>query len=185
MPMSPSHGVETKLGKTALLALGIVAMSGCGADLRSPESGIGDLAVPSRDDFALVGDAMQRRCGTLDCHGQIGRNLRLFGRLGLRLPGGGDLFDPTTEEEYSASYRSTVGLEPETLSKVVKKDVSPYELAMVRKPRGLESHKGFQLMTRGDALDICIVGWLIGEPSPDACTAVIETSKPPESDGGP
>jgi hypothetical protein len=184
MPMNALYGVETIRREAALLALGLAAMGGCGSDLRSPESGIGALAVPSRDDFALVGDAMQRRCGTLDCHGQIGRNLRLFGRLGLRLPSVPDPLDPTTDEEYSASYRSIVGLEPETLSKVVKHEVSPFELALVRKPRGLESHKGFQLMSRGDALDICIVGWLIGEYSPVACTAVIETSKP-EPDGGP
>jgi hypothetical protein len=172
-----------KVSSSLFLAVTLVTMQGCGSDLRTPEGGNRDFAMPSRDDFPLVGDAMQMRCGTLDCHGQLGRNLRLFGRLGQRLPREGDILDPTTEEEYTASFLSVVGLEPETLSKVVKKEASPFALTMVRKPRGIESHKGLQLMSRGDALDICIVGWLIGEYSADACTAAIETSKP-EPDGG-
>jgi hypothetical protein len=130
-----------------------------------------------------VADAMQKHCGTLDCHGQIGRNLRLYGRLGLRLPGDGGTLDPTTEAEYHASYLAVIGLEPEALSKVVNKDSSPFELTMVRKPRGLEKHKGLQLMDRGDALDICFVGWLIGEYNVDACAAAIDIPRP-EPDGG-
>jgi hypothetical protein len=182
--MSAASEISTKVASTTLAALLMVPVSACGSDLRSPENGIGELAVPSREQFPLVGDAMQKYCGTLDCHGQIGRNLRLYGRLGLRLPvDGGGTFDPTTEEEYGASYLSVIGLEPETLSKVVKKNISPFELSMVRKPRGLETHKGLQLMSRGDALDLCIVGWLIGETSADACTVAIETPRP-EPDGG-
>lgn len=182
--MKAASEISNTLSCATLAALLIVPASGCTADLRSPENGIGALAVPSREQFPLVGDAMQKYCGTLDCHGQIGRNLRLYGRLGLRLPGdGGGTFDPTTDEEYGASYLSVIGLEPETLSKVVKKDSSPFELAVVRKPRGLELHKGSQLMSRGDALDLCIVGWLIGEASADACTVAIETPRP-EPDGG-
>lgn len=183
MPMKSPIDIRGRLARTALIGLSLCAMQACGADLRTPEGGDRDLAVPSRDNFPLVGDAMQRSCGTLDCHGQIGRNLRLFGRLGLRLPSDGDTFDPTTEEEYAGSYLSVTGLEPESLSKVVKREVSPFELTMVRKARGLEMHKGLQLMARGDALDVCIVGWLIGEYSEEACTAAIEKPKP-EPDGG-
>lgn len=32
-----------------------------------------------------VADALQPSCGTLDCHRQVTRNLRLFGARGLRL----------------------------------------------------------------------------------------------------
>jgi hypothetical protein len=169
----------------AVASLALVTLCGCEADLRSPNNGIGELEFPSRADFPPVADAMQARCGTLDCHGQIGRNMRVFGRLGLRLPGeGGDPMSPlTTDEEYTASYLSVTNLEPETMSKVVKNELSPVQLAFVRKPRELEKHKGLQLMTKGDPLDRCLVGWLTGTPDPDACTQVILTPKP-EPDGG-
>jgi hypothetical protein len=43
------------------------------------------LSAPPREGFESVADAMQPSCGTLDCHGQPGRNLRLYGGRGLRL----------------------------------------------------------------------------------------------------
>jgi prepilin-type processing-associated H-X9-DG protein len=43
------------------------------------------LLVPPRNGFESVADAMQPSCGTLDCHGQPDRNLRLYGGRGLRL----------------------------------------------------------------------------------------------------
>src|SRR4051812_23481216 len=73
------------------------------------------LAAPAAADFPEVSDALELSCGTLDCHGQVGRNLRVYGYGGLRLsaidpPAG----DPTTDLEYLASYVSLVSLEPET-----------------------------------------------------------------------
>jgi hypothetical protein len=45
-----------------------------------------ELLAPTRNNFEQVADAMQPHCGTLDCHGEAGRNMRLFGSRGLRLP---------------------------------------------------------------------------------------------------
>ena len=179
-----SNVKATQLAKVQALLV-VSTLWGCGADRNSPNHGIGELAVPDRADFPLVSDAMQLRCGTLDCHGQMGRNLRLFGHFGLRLDNSHNPFEPpTTEAEYDASYLSVVGLEPETTSKVIKRELTPVQLAFVRKPRAIELHKGHQLMTQGDPLDRCLVSWLLGAFDADACTTVIETPRP-EPDGGP
>jgi hypothetical protein len=174
----------TQLMKAQAL-LAFLTLGGCGGDLSSPNHGIAELQFPSRADFPPVSDAMQLRCGTLDCHGQVGRNLRLYGHYGLRLKDTDNPFDPfmSTEEEYEASYRSVTELEPEMMSKVVKKEAQSIDLVFVRKPRGLEKHKGHTLMYQGDPLDRCLVGWVKGAFDPDACMTVITTSKP-EPDGG-
>jgi hypothetical protein len=129
------------------------------------------LAAPARDGFPRVADALVATCGTLDCHGQLGRNLRLYGNHGLRLartddPGGA----PTTAEEYDASYWSVIGLEPETLDEVVRAHgADPERLSLVRKPRGTERHKGGTLMQAGDALDRCLRSWIEGDVDAAAC----------------
>ena len=69
-----------------------------------------------------VADAMQPSCGTLDCHGQPDRNLRLYGGRGLRLDPVKASKDGDTEPpEYEANYWSVVALEPEILSTVTRK----------------------------------------------------------------
>ena len=61
------------------------------------------IVAPSETSFPSVATFLERRCGTLDCHGQVGRNLRLYGFDGLRLdptdvPGG----RATTADEIQA-----------------------------------------------------------------------------------
>src|SRR6267154_195476 len=57
-----------------------------------------ELLAPPRANFERLADAMQPHCGTLDCHGQAGRNLRLFGGRGLRLlPGANRLAGAISE----------------------------------------------------------------------------------------
>jgi hypothetical protein len=183
--MSSIFDVKAMQFRKAQALLAFSMLAGCGGDLSSPNHGIGELQFPSRADFPGVSDAMQLRCGTLDCHGQVGRNLRLYGHYGLRLKDTDTPLDPfmSTEEEYEASYLSVTQLEPEILSKVVKKEAATIDLTFVRKPRGLEHHKGHQLMSQGDSLDRCLVGWLTGSFDADACTAVTTTPKP-QPDGG-
>ena len=83
-----------------LVWLGL-SVSGCGS--ADPEAGqLSEAQLPSREQFPPVGAAMQRRCATLDCHGQVGRSLRLYGVGGLRLstpqnPVVDPLADPTTD----------------------------------------------------------------------------------------
>ena len=74
--------------------------------------------APPRESFPPVGDALGSNCGSLDCHGHVARNLRLFSFNGLRLegvPGVG----VTLPAEYAASYDSIVSIDPEALGTVV------------------------------------------------------------------
>jgi hypothetical protein len=132
-----------------------------------------ELLAPTRTNFEPVADAMQPHCGTLDCHGQAGRNLRLFGGRGLRLaPGGNPLDGDTTPAEYDATFWSVVGLEPETLTAVIEdKGGDPDRLSLIRKPRGHERHKGGTLMSVGDDLDRCLTTWLGGALAEAPCQA--------------
>jgi hypothetical protein len=157
-----------------------IALFGCGGDLRNQDADqSGPLAVPSRTNFEPVADAMQLHCGTLDCHGQIGRNMRLYGQFGLRLdPKNNPLDQATTPAEYDACYGTMVGLEPEALSNVVKHRADPESLSMIRKPRGREKHKGGQLVLEDDPLDRCMVGWVLGAIDIGACNTVVQTPRP-------
>jgi hypothetical protein len=132
---------------------------------------------------------LDRRCGTLDCHGQAGRGLRLYGVFGLRLysedvkliSGAQD----TIEEEKYENYLSVIGLEPEEMSRVVANDPSsnPRKLLLIKKPLNLEgggeNHKGGTVMFPNDEGEKCLVGWLTTDPAaPDldpqsakACTS--------------
>lgn len=155
-----------------------LTLVGCSGDLATPGAP-SQLSVPPRSAFPPVADAIQLHCGTLDCHGQIGRNMRLFGQYGLRLNSTDDpLGQPTSDAEYEASYASVVGLEPEAMSKVVQQQALPNTLAMIRKPLGIEKHKGNQLMVDGDPLDRCMIGWLVGTPDENACTTVSQAQRP-------
>jgi hypothetical protein len=163
--------------KRLLFALSLLACAP--ADEERPAGQ--DLALPDRATFAPVADALQIGCGTLDCHGQPGRNLRLYGARGLRLQEGDtSAAGATTAAEYDASYWSLVGLEPERLSDVVAdRGARPERLALVRKPRGRELHKGGTLMEPSDDLDRCLVRWLAGVPDQAACEAFTSKPRPP------
>jgi hypothetical protein len=181
-----------------LMATSTVAMCvGC-----SPvkESRIGIDAPPDTEEsFGPLGDMLDHRCGTLDCHGQIGRNLRIWGCDGMRLQSntspascsdtnGGS---KTTPDEHSATYRSLVGLEPNVMSAVYDGCQSasgsypppdschPELLTFVRKARGTEAHKGGQLITVDgvdggpDPQDVCIVTWLEGQTDRKQCSKAL------------
>jgi hypothetical protein len=147
-----------------------------------PTSGGADstLAAPVRATFEPVDDVLQATCGTLDCHGQLGRNLRLYGGRGLRLsPRGNPADDPTTPEEYDRSYWSVIGLEPEIMSDVVNDHGRlPERLTIVRKARELEHHKGGKLFVTGDDRDRCLTSWLAGQLDLAACKAGKELVRP-------
>ena len=69
---------------------------GCGA-YPSVET---ERQVPSPGRFVIVSSLIEPHCGTSDCHGDPARNLRIYGRNGLRASGndvtGGN--DTTLEE---------------------------------------------------------------------------------------
>lgn len=171
--------VMLRAGRFSGVALSLL-LQGCGPSVQAQEQEHPrTLAAPSQDAFPDVASAIQLRCATLDCHGQVGRNLRLYGYGGLRLSATENPFgDPTTDQEVAASYESVVGLEPETLSAVVQLQAPPNQLSLVRKIRGIERHKGGQQVKEGDALDRCIVLWLTGKPDPAPCGDVVNTPTP-------
>jgi hypothetical protein len=138
------------------------------------------LAAPLRATFEPVHDVLQPTCGTLDCHGQVGRALRLYGGRGLRLlKTDNPADDPTTPDEYDQSYWSVIGLEPEIISDVVTdQGRRPERLTLVRKARNQEHHKGGQLFVAGDYRDRCLTSWLAGQLDLVACKIGKELLRP-------
>jgi hypothetical protein len=128
--------------------------------------------VPDRTSFPVVSDLLDHRCGTLDCHGVTYRNLRIYGREGLRF--GADARPSsqlnTTAAEYDATFASLVALEPETMSLVVVEGgAHPERLTFLRKARGTEDHKGLALWSEGDPQDLCLTSWLAGHTDTAMC----------------
>jgi len=184
-PVAPLRCAPTRFSMASRLCVAL-AVCGCTADVQNTDGQQNaTLARPARLGFEPVADAMQLHCGTLDCHGQIGRNMRLYGMYGLRQSKQDDpLNQPTSPAEYDADYLSIVGLEPEPMSKVVQHQAAPETLSMIRKPLGIESHKGGKLMVQADPLDRCMVGWLVGAMDAQSCNTVVQTPRP-RLDGGP
>lgn len=165
----------------AAAALGVAySLAACSTVPSDPRIGL-DEPSGSEQQFGPVADYLDHRCGSLDCHGQIGRNLQIWGCEGMRLAptdipecsrvlGGRG----TTPDEQQATYRSLVGLEPTVMSQVVDHGgQDPDLLTFVRKARGLEAHVGGALITPGDAQDVCITSWLAGDTDAGACTAAL------------
>lgn len=124
-----------------------------------------------------VADYLDHRCGTIDCHGNPARNLRIYGCNGMRLGdaaiascvrrNGGSI---TTPDEHMATFRSLVGLEPAVMSEVVADHGQhPELLTFIRKMRGTETHKGGQIDQPGDDQDVCVTSWLAGQTDTMAC----------------
>jgi hypothetical protein len=132
--------------------------------------------IPDATSFPLVSSMLIQACGSLDCHGTAGRNLRLYGDTGLRysptdIP---STLVPTTADEIAQDFESVIGLEPEIMSQVVASGgADPQRLIFYRKALGLESHKGGAAVLHGDARDACITTWLQGEADATSCTAAL------------
>ncbi|MBI4700598.1 MAG: hypothetical protein HY744_05445 [Deltaproteobacteria bacterium] len=185
----------------AAAALGGAApsLSGCGSYdpdevTRAHCPSLGHVDPPS--EFFLVSPLLERRCGTLDCHGQLARPLRIYGRGGLRrvdnltqegldeysnpalaqknktFPGEGG--KDTTEQEVADNRRSACGLEPELMTEIVEKaasgaQTSVKQLLLLQKPLGLQQHKGEIQLVEGSASYDCISGWIRGKLDKKQC----------------
>lgn len=178
---------KTPRASTLVLMLA-AAVAGAGCASTPDPSRYTIIDLPDYNQFAGIGLGpgnagvhvfLEVQCGTLDCHGQLGRPFRLFAQNGLRaandagnVAGG----NGETPDELYANYVSLVGLEPEEMSRVVAGDDVPTHLLVVKKPRGIEGHKGGVRMLEGDPLDLCLTSWL-GSASGEAqfdqknCTA--------------
>jgi len=116
-------------------------------------------------DFRSAGvtTVFEKRCGSLDCHGNMARNMRIYSTGGLRLPneaGAAPGQVATTIDEITANYLSITNLEPEQMTQVVAHGADPDSLLILKKPLELERHKGGPAITRGDDAETCIVSWL-------------------------
>ncbi len=173
---SPSLARRLRLlGALACVAC-LASLPCAGCVILSPDAAaVTTIDAPPRAQFDDLGLLMGHRCGTLDCHGQTGRNLRIYGQYGLRLsstdiPGG----NPTTTAELDADYESSIALEPEIMSEVVQQGgAQPDRLTLVRKPRAEEHHKGGQVFVVGDPQDVCMTSWLAGTTDTSSCIMAI------------
>lgn len=136
---------------------------------------------PPRENWESVSAMLGANCGSLDCHGQSGRPLRLYDRRGLRLdaadvPGGG----ATTAAEHEENLHAVTGLEPEIMSRVLASGgLEPERLTLVRKALGIENHKGGRALTRGADGDVCLRSWLASAVDVDACLAAEDRERMP------
>lgn len=154
-----------------LLSLALAVSSACS----SPDEGArvdADVGL-SDESFDIVSDALVYQCGTLDCHGNAFRNMRLYGYGGLRLD---DTFHPDSRPsfrfpaEVRRNYESIVSVEPEKFIEVVSQGGrEPERLAIVAKARALQNHKGGPVMKPGDPIDTCITSWLAKNVDVESC----------------
>lgn len=187
--MKASGSVFVRRVKAIAAASFALVFVGMGAWSCVGEGGVELAPCPDKDVFTKhVSPYLERRCGMLDCHGQPKRNLRIYGKLGLRHPNEPDGMTKnvsggaaTTQAELDANFAAICNLEPELMQDVFEKfGASAEKLLLVTKARGLERHKGGKVVNAQDEGDRCIVDWLkrrgemVVEPS---CTAAVEQLK--------
>jgi hypothetical protein len=158
--------------RAVVAALSAIAMTGVGGIAFSScvdTSGTTIIACPPFADFANVSPVLEKRCGTLDCHGMADRPMRIYGSTGLRAPDPDHANDPdyypggktpTTMLELADNYRAVCGLEPEIMTEVTQGKAKPDALTFIRKPRLTEKHKGGRIWDQGKPGDRCLTGWL-------------------------
>jgi hypothetical protein len=72
-----------KIACPLALFVAVTLAAGC-SGVQQEQIGI-DAPSDSEQEFGPVADYLEHRCGSLDCHGQVGRNLRIWGCEGMRL----------------------------------------------------------------------------------------------------
>jgi hypothetical protein len=166
-----SHALLSAL-RTAATIVGSALVSGFACETPNATA-ITEIDAPSYAEFkgvnltatqAGVSRLLELRCGSLDCHGQVGRALRIYGEFGLRFVDGDADNRPgtgaTTETEYEANYQSVIGLQPEYMTLVYEGYYPPEALLLMRKPLQLERHKGGAVFVSGDDAYTCLASWL-------------------------
>lgn len=175
---------RVRRARAGLLAVALALVAAAAASACEDLGGTVTNVCPSQQVFEQnVSPFLERRCGTLDCHGGIARPMRLFGRLGLRHPDEDNVSGgaPTTPIERSANYDSVCGVDAEKMSESVQSLGNTAEkLLIVSKARGLENHKGGKVVNENDPGDLCILNWLKNNSSgaAAACQVAIEQLNP-------
>lgn len=172
---SVDRGPRTRVRTRSALLLSAVALVGGGSFLTGTTTSCASPPDNKRyteilqPDFPTYRDHvdayLQRRCGTLDCHGQPGRAYRVYGFAGFRLynldAGLVSGQQPTVPEEVLANYQAAVALEPEEMSRLIAtQGAEPNKLLLLRKALRLERHKGGPAMAEDDVGYKCVVAWL-------------------------
>ena len=159
------------------LLLGLCAIAACHGFERTDLRG-----MPDREQFLAdkngVSLFLEVRCGALDCHGQIGRPMRIYSENGLRLgEGEGGVRDrsATTRAERNANYDAVIGLEPDAVADCFRTRGEYQDFQLLLKPldesgRGVK-HKGGPVLARtnSDPGWACLYGWLSGTLDPARC----------------
>jgi hypothetical protein len=161
------------MNRRALFAVAIVTTLGCSP---APDATVNQPLLPDTATFPYVGELLEHRCGTLDCHGSLYRNLRVYGDEGLRYSSADRPCVPkeTTPAEFSQDYASVVGLEPEVMNQVMSDHgADPERLDLLAKPLGLDAHQGGILIMEGDDQYDCITSWLAGRTNKASCLAAL------------
>jgi hypothetical protein len=165
--------------RAALTVLTLTLLAGCAP---APDDGSEPrLPVASLEPdvyAAMVQPVMEKKCGTLDCHGQLPRGLRVYGMNGLRLPndsGNAPGVGATTAAEAQATYVSIVGLEPEKVNALVgvqpRSTDDAYRLLVLAKPLAVERHRGGISFRKGEPAEQCVLSWVLGHVDERACAA--------------
>ena len=169
--------------KAALLVVVLAALAtaatSCATEAQTTVSALPDSASFITNDVSLF---MERRCGSLDCHGQTGRPMRLYSVWGLRLDegtNGARDTNATTDKERMQNYSAVVGLEPERLQEIfntpagVAPNFDDYQLLL--KPLdivgGVVRHKGGPVLRQTTSDDgwVCLSGWVTNNVDKIAC----------------
>lgn len=172
---------------TMVLASPIVIAPSLACNIPTDNPDLGDL--PDQKSFveSKVSLFMERRCGTLDCHGQPGRPLRLYSDWGLRLKprdDGARNGAATTADEQRANYLSVVGLEPEAMETCFRtKGADRANFQLLLKPISIENggirHKGGPVLrpSNQDPGWQCLYGWVSGEVNKAECERAADLRK--------
>ncbi len=169
MSSSNSQGWRAALvGAVGALGMGLLASASFSCASPPDKNRTTDIIQPDYTTYHdFVDTYLERRCGTLDCHGQPGRAYRMYGREGFRLynedAGLVSGQQPTTEDEIKANFLAIIALEPEELNRVMAAQGNDEQLnrwIWIRKPLKLERHKGGKAMAPDDSGYKCVVAWL-------------------------
>jgi hypothetical protein len=162
--------------KTAVLVTGVLLAASC---YDESATALCEPATAS-EDIAAVSSMLGASCGSLDCHGQIGRPLRLYGSRGLRLdPDDVSGHGGTRNAEHQANARAVVALEPELMCDVVSDHGrGPERLTLVRKAFGEEEHSAGEVLAPRSDGRACLLGWLAGHVDVARCQRALDTERP-------
>jgi hypothetical protein len=163
------------------IALSLSLAASCAASPDPNQAAV--MSPPDRDQFTKGGVSafMERRCGTLDCHGQIGRPLRIYGQFGLRRtppdqPGAPRPDGVTTDDERLDNYYAVVDLEPEAIGYAHATNGADKDFLLLKKPLDIENggvrHKGGPVLRQIDDPGFrCLVTWIDGTVNSNDCQA--------------